>query len=71
MIRVPNLFGNVDISGFLSRDRSLVEAGRVDMARGLMQKAGKKLVLPGGAVIAQKLEAGVPARAVMTSSPGW
>jgi phosphoglycerate kinase len=43
------------------------------MARGLMQKAGAKLVLPGGAVIAQRLEAGVPTRAVMRDQipAGW
>jgi phosphoglycerate kinase len=57
----------------LATGNSLVEAERVDMARDLMQKAGKKLVLPSGAVIAQKLEAGVPTRAVPRDQipPGW
>ncbi|HXI19849.1 MAG TPA: phosphoglycerate kinase, partial [Gemmatimonadales bacterium] len=48
----------------LETGTSLVEEDRVDMARDLMAKAGTKLVLPAGAVIAQKLEAGVPTRAV-------
>lgn len=57
----------------LETGNSLVEAERVDMARDLMAKAGKKLVLPGGAVIAQKLEAGVPTRAVKRDAipAGW
>jgi phosphoglycerate kinase len=57
----------------LETGNSLVEAERVDMARDLMQKAGAKLVLPGGAVIAQRLEAGVPTRAVMRDQipAGW
>ena len=57
----------------LETGNSLVEVERVDMARELMQKAARKLVLPGGAVIAQKLEAGVPTRAVPRDQipPGW
>lgn len=57
----------------LETGNSLVEAERVDMARDLMQKAGKKLVLPSGAVIAQKLEAGMPTRAVPRDQipAGW
>ena len=57
----------------LETGNSLVEAERVDMARDLMQKAGKKLVLPSGAVIAQKLEVGVPTRAVPRDQipAGW
>jgi phosphoglycerate kinase len=57
----------------LETGNSLVEAERVDMARDLMQKTGKKLVLPGGAVIAQRLEAGVPTRAVPRDQipAGW
>ncbi len=57
----------------LETGNSLVEAERVDMARDLMQKAGHKLVLPGGAVIAQTLEAGVPTRAVPRDQipAGW
>jgi phosphoglycerate kinase len=48
----------------LETGTSLVEADRVELAKGLMAKAGDKLVLPTGAVIAQKLEAGVETRAV-------
>jgi len=44
----------------LETGNSLVEADRVDMAKLLMGKAGAKLVLPSGAVIAQELKAGVP-----------
>ena len=57
----------------LETGNSLVEAERVDMARDLMQKAGKKLVLPSGAVIAQKLEVGAPIRAVPRDQipAGW
>jgi phosphoglycerate kinase len=57
----------------LETGRSLVEAERVAMARDLMQKAGMKLVLPGGAVIAQKLEAGALTRAVKRDEipAGW
>jgi phosphoglycerate kinase len=36
--------------------KSLVEDDRLDMARALMQRAGDKLVLPEGGVIAQSLE---------------
>jgi phosphoglycerate kinase len=39
----------------LETGKSLVEADRVDLARDLMSKAGKKLVLPVGAVIAREL----------------
>ncbi len=38
---------------------SLVEADRVELAKALMEKAGKKLVLPVGAVVAQELKSGV------------
>jgi len=57
----------------LETGTSLVEADRVEMARALMAKAGGKLVLPQGAVIAQRLEAGVPTRSVArTAIPaGW
>jgi phosphoglycerate kinase len=48
----------------LETGTSLVESDRIDMARALMHKAGAKLVLPRGAVIAQKLEAGAPTRSV-------
>jgi len=57
----------------LETGNSLVEEDRVDMARALIAKAGTKLVLPRGAVIAQKLEAGVPTRSVPRDAilPGW
>ena len=42
----------------LETGNSLVEADRLELARQLMAKAGAKLVLPSGAVIAQKLETG-------------
>ena len=57
----------------LETGMSLVETDRVDMAKALMQKAGDKLVLPSGGVIAQKLEPGVETRAVARDAvpPGW
>jgi phosphoglycerate kinase len=57
----------------LETGTSLVEEDRVEMARALMAKAGPKLVLPKGAVIAQKLAADVPSRAVPRDQipPGW
>ena len=57
----------------LETGRSLVEEDRLDLARQLMAKAGAKLVLPSGAVIAQTLETGVEARAVSRDRipPGW
>ena len=48
----------------LETGNSLVEADRVEMAAELLVKAGDKLVLPTGALIAQKLAAGVETRAV-------
>jgi phosphoglycerate kinase len=52
---------------------SLVEAERVELARELMQKAGTKLVLPSGAVIAQELRSDASTRAVPREAipPGW
>ncbi|MGH7512244.1 MAG: phosphoglycerate kinase [Gemmatimonadales bacterium] len=57
----------------LETGTSLVEADRLELARQLMAKAGAKLVLPAGAVIAQKLEAGAPTRDVKRDAipPGW
>lgn len=57
----------------LETGKSLVEEDRIDMARALMGKAGPKLVLPRGAVIAEKLEPGVPARSVARDAipSGW
>lgn len=57
----------------LETGKSLVEEDRVEMARALMEKSGKKLVLPVGAVIAEKLGTGVPTREVSRDKipPGW
>ena len=57
----------------LETGNSLVEEDRVELARQLIAKAGAKLVLPAGGVIAQKLEAGAPSRAVPRDAipPGW
>jgi phosphoglycerate kinase len=48
----------------LETGTSLVEPDRVELAKQLMTKAGKKLVLPVGAVIAQSLTPGVPTQVV-------
>jgi phosphoglycerate kinase len=50
-----------------------VEEDRLELARQLVAKAGAKLVLPSGAVIAQKLEAGAATRDVKRDAilPGW
>lgn len=52
---------------------SLVEDDRVDMARALIAKAGDKLVLPTGAVIAERLSGEAPTREVLRSAipAGW
>ena len=57
----------------LETGTSLVEEDRLTLARQLMTKAGGKLVLPAGGVIAQKLEAGVENRAVARDAipAGW
>jgi phosphoglycerate kinase len=57
----------------LETGKSLVEEDRVDLARSLMAKAGAKLVLPKGAVIAQKLASGVETRVVSREAipAGW
>jgi phosphoglycerate kinase len=57
----------------LETGTSLVEAERVDMARGLMERAGDKLVLPLSVVIAQQLSADAPTRTVPRDQvpPGW
>jgi phosphoglycerate kinase len=57
----------------LETGNSLVEADRVAMAKDLMAKAGRKLVLPSGAVVAQKLAPGVETRTVKRNEipPGW
>ncbi|MGB7211819.1 MAG: phosphoglycerate kinase [Gemmatimonadales bacterium] len=57
----------------LETGMSLVEADRVEMARGLIAKAGAKLVVPSGAVIAERLEATAPRRSVARDAipAGW
>lgn len=57
----------------LETGTSLVEAERVDMARGLMERTGDKLVLPLSVVIAQQLSADAPTRTVPRDQvpPGW
>ncbi|MGE0354979.1 MAG: phosphoglycerate kinase [Gemmatimonadales bacterium] len=52
---------------------SLVETDRVDMARDLLEKAGGKLILPSGAVIAQELKEGAETLAVKREAipAGW
>ena len=57
----------------LETGNSLVEPERVDLARDLMAKAGSKLVLPGGAVIARELKPGAETRAVRREAvpAGW
>ena len=52
---------------------SLVEADRVPLAADLLERAGSRLVLPGGAVVAQRLEAGAPSRSVSRDAipAGW
>ncbi len=57
----------------LETGTSLVEADRVDMARRLIAQASEKLVLPTGAVIAERLDADAPMRTVDRSDipAGW
>jgi phosphoglycerate kinase len=57
----------------LETGKSLVEADRVELARDLMKKAGKQLVLPTGAVIARELASGAEARTVSRDAipEGW
>jgi phosphoglycerate kinase len=57
----------------LETGTSLVEAERVDMARGLMERAGDKLRLPDDVVVAQRLAGDAPTRTVRRDaiSPGW
>jgi phosphoglycerate kinase len=57
----------------LETGTSLVELDRLDLARSLMDKAEKKLVLPTGAVIARQLAPGVETRTVQRDAipSGW
>lgn len=52
---------------------SLVESDRLPMARDLLSTADGKLVLPSGAVIAERLEPGIATREVTRDAipPGW
>ncbi len=57
----------------LETGNSLVEPDKLDLARSLMKKAGKKLVLPTGAVVARELKPGAETRTVKRDAipPGW
>ncbi len=57
----------------LETGSSLVEPDRLELARKLMEKAGQKLVLPSGAVIARELVAGAETRTVKRDAipQGW
>ena len=57
----------------LETGNSLVEADRVELARELMQKAGNKLVLPEGGVIARELSSNTETRVVRRDAipQGW
>ncbi len=57
----------------LETGTSLVEEDRVEMARALLAKAGRKLVLPSGAVVARTLDAGSETRSVKRDAipAGW
>jgi phosphoglycerate kinase len=57
----------------LETGTSLVEPDKVELAGELLGKAGKKLVLPSGAVVATELKPGVPTRSVPRDAipAGW
>jgi len=57
----------------LETGNSLVEADRVEMARGLLARSGKKIVLPTGAVVAQELSGTAATRNVARDAipAGW
>jgi phosphoglycerate kinase len=57
----------------LATGNSLVEHERLDLARELMKQAGKKLVLPAGAVIARELKSDAETRTVQRDAipEGW
>jgi phosphoglycerate kinase len=57
----------------LETGTSLVEEDRVGMARTLLDRAGRKLVLPSGAVVAQRLAADAETRTVKRDAipAGW
>lgn len=57
----------------LETGTSLVEEDRVEMAASLLKQGGRKIVLPAGAVVAQKLEANAETRTVKRDAipDGW
>jgi phosphoglycerate kinase len=57
----------------LETGNSLVEDDRIEMARALMERAGNKLLLPSGGVIAEELKEGAPNRTVKREQipAGW
>ena len=57
----------------LETGTSLVEEDRVDMARALLEKGGRKIVLPSGAVVARALEPGAETQSVHRDAipVGW
>jgi phosphoglycerate kinase len=57
----------------LETGTSLVEEDRVGMAKSLLDKAGRKLVLPSGAVVAQRLASDAETRSVRRNEipAGW
>jgi phosphoglycerate kinase len=57
----------------LETGNSLVEADKVDLARSLMEKAGPRLVLPAGAVVARELKSNAEIRSVTRDAvpAGW
>ncbi len=57
----------------LETGKSLVEADRVGLAKDLMKKAGQKLILPSGGVIARELVANAETRVVTRDGipPDW
>jgi phosphoglycerate kinase len=57
----------------LETGKSLVEEDRVELAKSLISKGAKRLILPGGGVIAQELKSGVETRTVSRDKipAGW
>ena len=57
----------------LETGTSLVEEDRVGMARSLLDKGGRKIMLPSGAVVAQSLDSGAETRSVKRDAipAGW
>ncbi len=57
----------------LETGTSLVEPDRIAMAKSLLERAGEKLVLPKGGVVAERLASDAPTRTVSRDgiAPGW